>query len=79
MSVTIATSNLPTLSHDFNMSDSRVDRLLNANSLEEAHMGIIDRLIDYIFGGGKREAIAEAYTAITKKTKMRAQTPTREN
>lgn len=78
MSVTIATSNLPTLSHDFNMSDSRVDRLLNANSLEEAQqMGIIDRLIDYIFGGGKREAIAEAYTAITKNEDASADADTR--
>lgn len=74
MTVTISSSTVA----DFTLSDARVDRLLDATSLEEAqHMGIVDRLIDTIFGGGKREAIGEAFEAIRRNDGTRSDADTR--
>lgn len=64
--MSIFVSSLLKTSINYQLNDSRVNRILNAKTLDEASkMGIWDHIKDFFRGGAKQESIRELYDKIT--------------
>ncbi len=53
--------------HTYHFNESRLERVLTANTLDEAgKMGLLDKILDWFRGGVKLEAIQAVYQQVTQ-------------